>query len=257
MTYVDRSRVPVRSEFRAGLAFVRHPVLFPLTLAILLTNAGFVGPMNIGMAELSAHPGWGAAGIGLMLAGFGLAAAATGFAFAALGATGCYAVCGLVEASALFTLLSPALAHGPRQQERVLRGSTHACQADQSDRGPRQLHRGLQSPHRHPDERLRRTDRAHPRRARVARARGHRRVLPRPRRAVRRLPTRRRRRRDDGRAAPGRRLRRAEGRRAPAVLPGRLDPDVRTLRHADNWRPARGRDPRPRTQHRRTGTELT
>src|ERR1035441_2739740 len=98
MTLCGQVKSPSRSEFRAGLAFVRHPVLFPLTLAILLTNAGFVGPMNIGMAELSAHRGWGAAGIGLMLAGFGLAAAATGFAFAALGATGCYAGCGVAAA---------------------------------------------------------------------------------------------------------------------------------------------------------------
>ena len=36
-----------------------------------------------------------------------LAAAATGFAISALGVTGAYAVCGLIEASCLLTLLAP------------------------------------------------------------------------------------------------------------------------------------------------------
>jgi MFS family permease len=73
----EKARVPYLEDFRAGLKFlVRHPVLGPLTLVILLTNLGFVGPMNIGLAELADHRGWGAAGIGLMVAGFGIGAAA-------------------------------------------------------------------------------------------------------------------------------------------------------------------------------------
>jgi MFS family permease len=69
----------VWADLRAGLSFlVRHPVLGPLTLGSLPLNVGFVGPMNIGIAELADHRGWGAAGIGVLLAGFGLGAAAGG-----------------------------------------------------------------------------------------------------------------------------------------------------------------------------------
>ena len=49
-----------------------------MTLASLLLNIGFVGPMNIGIAELADHRGWGSSGIGLMLAGVGLGAAVGG-----------------------------------------------------------------------------------------------------------------------------------------------------------------------------------
>jgi hypothetical protein len=34
----------------------------------------FVGPVNIGLAELTAHRAWGAAGMGVLLAGFALGA---------------------------------------------------------------------------------------------------------------------------------------------------------------------------------------
>jgi len=69
----------VWSDLRAGLAFLtRHPVLGPMTLAFLLMNLGFVGPMNIGVAELAVHRGWGAAGIGVLFTGFGVGAAAGG-----------------------------------------------------------------------------------------------------------------------------------------------------------------------------------
>lgn len=68
-----------RADLRAGLSFLaHHPVLGPMTVAFLLINMGFVGPMNVGLAELAAHRGWGAAGIGVMLTGFGLGAAAGG-----------------------------------------------------------------------------------------------------------------------------------------------------------------------------------
>jgi predicted MFS family arabinose efflux permease len=56
---------------------MRQPVLGPLTAVGLLANLGFVGPMNIGIAELSEHRGWGAGGIGLLLTGFGVGAAAS------------------------------------------------------------------------------------------------------------------------------------------------------------------------------------
>jgi predicted MFS family arabinose efflux permease len=65
------------ADFRAGCAFIlRHPVLGPLCIAILLTELGFIGPMNIGLAVLSQQHGWGAHGIGFMLTGFGLGSAA-------------------------------------------------------------------------------------------------------------------------------------------------------------------------------------
>jgi MFS family permease len=105
-----------RGEFRSGLAFLaRHPVLGPLTLVVLLTNLGFVGPMNIGMAELSADRGWGASGIGLMLTGFGLGAATGALLTTRLRSTGRPALwitaCGAVEGVALLgTALAPGLA---------------------------------------------------------------------------------------------------------------------------------------------------
>lgn len=74
-----RRAAPVWSELKAGVLFLaHHPVLGPMTLAFLLINIGFVGPMNIGIAELAQHRGWGASGIGLLLTGFGAGAAAGG-----------------------------------------------------------------------------------------------------------------------------------------------------------------------------------
>ena len=100
-------------DFRAGLSFlVRHPVLGPMTLIVLLINVGFVGPMNIGMAELADHRGWGASGIGLMLTGFGLGSAAGALLMSRLkvrGGAGVWmAVCGAVQGIAVFgTALVP------------------------------------------------------------------------------------------------------------------------------------------------------
>lgn len=105
-----------RRDFRAGIGFLaRHPVLGPLTLVALLTNLGFVGPMNIGMAELASTRGWGASGIGLMLTGFGLGAATGALLTTRLRSTGRPAlwitVCGAVEGAALLgTAFAPDLA---------------------------------------------------------------------------------------------------------------------------------------------------
>jgi MFS family permease len=69
------------ADLRRGLGFlVGHPVLGPLTLVVTLSNLGFVGPMNIGLAELAAHHGWGPAGIGVLLAAFGIGAAVSALA---------------------------------------------------------------------------------------------------------------------------------------------------------------------------------
>ncbi|MCX5364334.1 MFS transporter [Streptomyces sp. NBC_00124] len=65
------------SELTAGLRYIRgHRVLAPLMLAIALGDLGFVGPLNVGLTLLADERGWGAAGMGWMLAGFGVGAGA-------------------------------------------------------------------------------------------------------------------------------------------------------------------------------------
>ncbi len=110
-----KQRTAYWADFRAGITFLtRHPVLGPLTLATLLTNVGFVGPMNIGLAELSAHRGWGAAGIGVLLTGFGLGAAGGALLMTRLRprrAAGVWlTVVGTVQGAAVFsTALAPGV----------------------------------------------------------------------------------------------------------------------------------------------------
>ncbi|MFI1092091.1 MFS transporter [Streptomyces sp. NPDC020917] len=71
------ARTPYLTSLRDGLsALVRNRVVSALLLVGLLTNLGFVGPMNVGLALLSDQRGWGAAGIGMLLAAFGIGAAA-------------------------------------------------------------------------------------------------------------------------------------------------------------------------------------
>ncbi|WP_189830588.1 MFS transporter [Streptomyces zaomyceticus] len=58
-----------------GLRHLRgHRVLGPLMIVIALSDLGFVGPLNVGLALLSDQRGWGASGIGWVLAGFGAGA---------------------------------------------------------------------------------------------------------------------------------------------------------------------------------------
>ncbi|MFI9116198.1 MFS transporter [Streptomyces venezuelae] len=58
-----------------GLRYLRgHRVLGPLMIVIALSDLGFVGPLNVGLALLSDQRGWGASGIGWVLAGFGVGA---------------------------------------------------------------------------------------------------------------------------------------------------------------------------------------
>ncbi|MFG2948623.1 MFS transporter [Streptomyces adustus] len=62
-------------DLREGLRYIRgHRVLAPLLVAIALGDLGFVGPLNVGLTLLADRRGWGAAGMGGVLAGFGAGA---------------------------------------------------------------------------------------------------------------------------------------------------------------------------------------
>lgn len=64
-------------DLRDGLGYIRrHPVLAPLIAANALSDLGFVGPLNVGLALLADQRGWGASGMGWVLAGFGTGAGA-------------------------------------------------------------------------------------------------------------------------------------------------------------------------------------
>ncbi|MDQ0911399.1 MFS family permease [Streptomyces canus] len=69
-----------------GLRYIRrHRVLAPLMLAIALGDLGFVGPLNIGLTLLADERGWGASGMGSVLAGFGVGAGAASLLLAVRG----------------------------------------------------------------------------------------------------------------------------------------------------------------------------
>ncbi|WP_329277756.1 MFS transporter [Streptomyces sp. NBC_00691] len=58
-----------------GLRYLRgHRVLGPLMIVIALSDLGFVGPLNVGLVLLADQRGWGASGIGWVLAAFGVGA---------------------------------------------------------------------------------------------------------------------------------------------------------------------------------------
>jgi MFS family permease len=103
------------ADLRAGVAFlVRHPLLGPLTVLGLLSNLAFVGPMNIGLAELAAQRGWHATGIGVMLTGFGIGAACgavlTNWWHIRRGAGIAVAVLGVAQGAAILAMgLAPQL----------------------------------------------------------------------------------------------------------------------------------------------------
>ncbi|GAB7107754.1 MFS transporter [Streptomyces phaeofaciens JCM 4814] len=64
-----------RADLMDGLRYIRrHRVLAPLMCAIALGDLGFVGPLNVGLTLLADERGWGAAGMGWVLAGFGVGA---------------------------------------------------------------------------------------------------------------------------------------------------------------------------------------
>ncbi|WP_326612587.1 MFS transporter [Streptomyces scopuliridis] len=62
-------------ELRDGLRHIRrHRVLAPLMLVIAVGELGFVGPLNIGLTLLVQERGWGADGMGWIVAAFGVGA---------------------------------------------------------------------------------------------------------------------------------------------------------------------------------------
>ncbi|MFJ6558799.1 MFS transporter [Streptomyces sp. NPDC091412] len=70
----------------AGLRYIRrHRVLGPLMLAIAFGDLGFVAPLNVGLALLADQRGWGASGMGWVLAGFGTGAGAASLLLAVRG----------------------------------------------------------------------------------------------------------------------------------------------------------------------------
>ncbi|WP_329624029.1 MFS transporter [Streptomyces sp. NBC_01255] len=72
-----RAKTTALQDLTDGLRYIRrHRVLGPLVVVIALSDLGFVGPLNVGLALLSDQRGWGAAGIGWILAGFGTGAGA-------------------------------------------------------------------------------------------------------------------------------------------------------------------------------------
>ncbi|MER6734035.1 MFS transporter [Streptomyces puniciscabiei] len=74
------------SDLGAGLRHIRrHRVLAPLMLAIALGDLGFVGPLNVGLTLLADRRGWGASGMGWVLAGFGAGAGAASLLLAVRG----------------------------------------------------------------------------------------------------------------------------------------------------------------------------
>ncbi|OCC09067.1 MFS transporter [Streptomyces sp. PTY087I2] len=75
-----------RRDLVEGLVFVRrHKLIGPLVLAAALSELGFAGPLNIGFVFLTSERGWGAAGMGWIVAGFGAGAAVSALILTVLG----------------------------------------------------------------------------------------------------------------------------------------------------------------------------
>ncbi|MFH9293243.1 MFS transporter [Streptomyces sp. NPDC017520] len=83
----DTGRTPnAWQDLVSGLRYVRrHPVLGPLMIVIALSELGFVGPLNLGLILLSEQRGWGAAGMGWIVAGFASGAAGSALLLAVRG----------------------------------------------------------------------------------------------------------------------------------------------------------------------------
>ncbi|MEU8624095.1 MFS transporter [Streptomyces sp. NPDC048669] len=73
-------------ELVDGLRHIRrHPLLGPLMLVVAVSELGFVGPLNLGLILLSQERGWGASGMGWIIAAFGIGAGASALLLAVRG----------------------------------------------------------------------------------------------------------------------------------------------------------------------------
>ncbi|MFD5649323.1 MFS transporter [Streptomyces sp. NPDC127039] len=113
-------------DLRDGLRYIRrHRVLGPLMLVIALGDLGFVGPLNIGLTLLADERGWGASGMGWVLAGFGVGAGTAallltvrgrvphaGYVVAGALVPGAVAIAALAQAPALVVAVGTALLIG-------------------------------------------------------------------------------------------------------------------------------------------------
>jgi MFS family permease len=107
-------------DLRDGLRYIRrHRVLAPLIVAIALSELGFVGPLNVGLTLLADERGWGASGMGWVLAGFGTGAGVAGLLLTVRGrlpragrVAGATILCGSVAIGALAYVPSVVAAVG-------------------------------------------------------------------------------------------------------------------------------------------------
>ncbi|MGQ4719152.1 MFS transporter [Streptomyces anulatus] len=83
---VAEEKPTARRDLVDGLRYIRrHPLLGPLMIVIGLSELGFVGPLNLGLILLSEQRGWGAAGMGWIVAGFASGAAGAALLIAVRG----------------------------------------------------------------------------------------------------------------------------------------------------------------------------
>ncbi|MFD5347964.1 MFS transporter, partial [Streptomyces anulatus] len=83
---VSEEKPTARQDLVDGLRYIRrHPLLGPLMIVIGLSELGFVGPLNLGLILLSEQRGWGAAGMGWIVAGFASGAAGAALLIAVRG----------------------------------------------------------------------------------------------------------------------------------------------------------------------------
>ncbi|MGC5532192.1 MFS transporter [Streptomyces sp. SR-10] len=83
---VTEEKPTARRDLVDGLRYIRrHPLLGPLMIVIGLSELGFVGPLNLGLILLSEQRGWGAAGMGWIVAGFASGAAGAALLIAVRG----------------------------------------------------------------------------------------------------------------------------------------------------------------------------
>lgn len=70
-----QSSVGIFGEIAVGIRYVRRKRLLLAVITLTAaTELGLAGPLNVGIPLLASQAGWGASGVGLLLAGFGVGA---------------------------------------------------------------------------------------------------------------------------------------------------------------------------------------